>query len=364
SAACPLPQAARPVPPTAPSRLPLRALAKLRRSATCRSPPAPPPPPRAAAATSPGAPAPGFCGHCRRLATGAAERFLLRRLMLWPARLACWRARLRTPPRVHPVSGKAGRCVRSPPAACATLDAGTRRQSGRFAEIKSAGPPSCRRGQSKQRQRRQIAGGQNMKLSRRKSTFLTTVSPGRGYWRRQLGEHVVAAHLKLHGRLRTREFRASSARRAWEPPGSQPRVETAGDRLLISLEFGTARRTPVNQGADGATFLEQPPATSLRFGDGTERETRRSEGEQRPKGRRRAKKSGRKIRRRRDEVGRSQGFHANGVPVLSVAVRNLQFDAVKELLQLGADVNTAGKEKGNTPLHEAVMKGYDGQAQL
>uniref|UniRef100_A0A1I8FI21 ANK_REP_REGION domain-containing protein n=1 Tax=Macrostomum lignano TaxID=282301 RepID=A0A1I8FI21_9PLAT len=361
-----LPQPHAPCPHCA-KQVPLR-LAKCvvcdcpRRPAATTAAPPPPPPPLAL-------PAPASARHCRRLAT-AGGRFLLR--LLWPP-AGCWRARLGRLHRVHPVSGKAGRAVRPARRRLCRLLTPARRQSAllypsalelrKLERRTAAGPPSV---PSQQQQRRQIAGGQT-EAQPTQSTFLTTVSPGRGYWRRQL-EHVVA-HLKLHADSNP-EFRASIgtprmerlvrsrvSETAGDRPADQPGIRTARDerhRRRLRYASGDGRRGNRNGYGYGYDYGDEyDDEDYVAYGDEMYRSDEYDsgwsllalngklgdrEGEQRPKGRRQGrKKSGRK-----SDGEEMKAFNANGVPVLSVAVRNLQFDAVKELLQLGADVNTAG----------------------
>ena len=49
--------------------------------------------------------------------------------------------------------------------------------------------------------------------------------------------------------------------------------------------------------------------------------------------------------------------NSEGLPALHVAVFNGHADAVKVLVDEGADVNVRGPSSGNTALHEAVLLG-------
>jgi len=50
-------------------------------------------------------------------------------------------------------------------------------------------------------------------------------------------------------------------------------------------------------------------------------------------------------------------MNKEGVPALHVAVLSAHADAVKVLVEEGADVNVQGPTGGNSALHEAVMLG-------
>ncbi|PAA85877.1 hypothetical protein BOX15_Mlig021025g1, partial [Macrostomum lignano] len=251
------------------------------------------------------------------------------------------------------------------------------------------------------------SSSQSGEVRRERVPFLTSVSPGRGYWRKQI-DHVVA-HLKVYTNNNT-EFRALIG----EPRMGRlmhGRLTEDGDQLHLQLTFALKDdRDPFRPGSSGPFSLADPAgyfkriptssaaaagaangdldsyrseASSVVSGADTKRTGRKAKrGSGRPKsgtikeGREISaadqsliRECGSKGEARPEEVRRliteqsadPNARNKNGVPVLTVAVRNLHIEAVRELLEQGADANIQGKEKGNTPLHEAILKGYDGQ---
>ena len=60
-----------------------------------------------------------------------------------------------------------------------------------------------------------------------------------------------------------------------------------------------------------------------------------------------------------DQSADPNAANKEGVPALILAVRSCFKDAVPVLVNCGADVNVRGPDKGNSALHEAVLKGFD-----
>ncbi|KAK3597887.1 hypothetical protein CHS0354_029470 [Potamilus streckersoni] len=225
------------------------------------------------------------------------------------------------------------------------------------------------------------------KSMRDRKPLLTAVSPGKGYWRKQV-DHICQ-HLKAHAQ-NDAEFRALIG----EPKMGKlltSTVQEDGYELSLTLTFAlrgnkdkfTGKRLGIT--GDYLSFhTEQDSLTSYRSDSEEEiietetpkKETKRvtkvkrkpvpkvppqdqlllrelgSQGEGSPS----------EVQRLLDEGSDPNCINKNGLPALHVAVKNKRVDCIPVLVQGGADINRKGPAamRGNTALHEAIGLGPSG----
>ncbi|KAK2183985.1 hypothetical protein NP493_288g03000 [Ridgeia piscesae] len=233
------------------------------------------------------------------------------------------------------------------------------------------------------------------KQMRDRQPLMTAVSPGRGYWRKQM-DHICA-HLKAHAQNNA-EFRALIG----EPRMGKiltTAVHEDGYELSLTVNFAlrgnndpfVGQKTGLSHADFLSTYTQGRKASissftshdSLVSGDSTVRSTSRRNKHR--TGRRIKKKvvkdtklseEDRKLLREVGKQGEGQSeevqqlideganpncVNRDNVPVLHVAVRNKHSDVIPVLVQAGASVNKKGPSGGNTALHEAVALGAGGQ---
>ncbi|CAD5118152.1 DgyrCDS6888 [Dimorphilus gyrociliatus] len=227
------------------------------------------------------------------------------------------------------------------------------------------------------------------KNMRDKNPVLTAVSPGRGYWRKQM-DHICG-HLKAHAQNNA-EFRSliaeprmgkivstsvredgyelsltvSFALRTDADPFQGKRMDLKNSQFLSSYTQGgraslrsynsedsLISHTSSFKGARKKPTKKTVKNKKVERGDKTMLQLLRElgkNGEGRPS----------EIEQLIEEGADPNGTNKDGVPVLQVAVKNSHTDAIPVLIDSGADVNKKGPNKGNTALHEAVLLGIDG----
>ncbi|KAL3873518.1 hypothetical protein ACJMK2_036625 [Sinanodonta woodiana] len=225
------------------------------------------------------------------------------------------------------------------------------------------------------------------KSMRDRKPLLTAVSPGKGYWRKQV-DHICQ-HLKAHAQ-NDAEFRALIG----EPKMGKlltSTVQEDGYELSLTLTFAlrgnkdkfTGKRLGIT--GDYLSFhTEQDSLTSYRSDseeENIETETPKKETKRVTKVKRKpAQKvppqdqlllrelgsqgegSPAEVQRLLDEGSDPNCVNKNGLPALHVAVKNKRVDCIPVLVQGGADVNKKGPAamRGNTALHEAISLGPSG----
>ncbi|GFO03818.1 ankyrin repeat-containing protein c20orf12-like protein [Plakobranchus ocellatus] len=230
------------------------------------------------------------------------------------------------------------------------------------------------------------------KQMRDRRPLLTAVSPGRGYWRKQI-EHICQ-HLKAHTQ-NDAEFRALIG----EPKMGKlltSSVEEDGYELSLTLTFALrGGKDPVlgkqlgvsksesylsaHTKLDERMYSEDDDDDSYEEDIDTSRSGTKKIRKQKPR-----KKTGPKlsplnvklfkqlgpngeasvseVQQLIDEGADPNGVNKNEFPPLHVAVKNKHIDAIDVLVHNGAEINTKGPSsiKGNTALHEAVNLGPSG----
>ncbi|KAK3092414.1 hypothetical protein FSP39_002533 [Pinctada imbricata] len=211
--------------------------------------------------------------------------------------------------------------------------------------------------------------------------LLTAVSPGKGYWRKQV-DHICA-HLKAHAQNEA-EFRALIG----EPKMGKlltSTVQEDGYELSVTLTFAIRSNKDPLAGrkiAMSGDYLSQhTEQDSWRNSDSDEeiiagkKRTKKSKPKKKvtpkmaaidQKLLRELGHSGEgdpaEVQQLIDEGANVECTNKDGLPCLYVAVKNKRVESIPVLVGSGADVNMKGPSsiKGNTPLHEAVGLGPSG----
>ncbi|XP_076443022.1 double zinc ribbon and ankyrin repeat-containing protein 1-like [Babylonia areolata] len=234
------------------------------------------------------------------------------------------------------------------------------------------------------------------KQMRDRRPLLTAVSPGKGYWRRQV-DHICQ-HLKAHAQ-NDAEFRALIG----DPKMGRlltSSVQEDGYELSLTLTFAlrenkdpfvdrklgisthkgylsqhTERDSVVSGSEDEVMSEDNVTARSTTSASGRKRSARRAKQKkkQAPKPSPLDVKllrqlgsegtgSSTEVQKLIDEGANPSSESKSGVPALHLAARNKHIDCIAVLVQSGADVNAKGPAsvKGNTALHEAVSLGVSG----
>lgn len=230
------------------------------------------------------------------------------------------------------------------------------------------------------------------KQMRDRKPLLTAVSPGRGYWRKQI-DHICQ-HLKAHTQ-NDAEFRALIG----EPKMGKlltSAVQEDGYELSLTLTFalrGTkdpfvGKQLGVSRSegylSTHTQLDEQMYSEDEESEDEEDVETSRSAGVKKVKKPKAKKKPASKlsplnaklfkqlgpnseasveeIQQLLDEGADPNCLNKNNLPPLHVAAKNSHIDAIDVLIRGGAQVNAKGPSsiKGNTALHEAVALGVSG----
>ncbi|CAH1791938.1 unnamed protein product [Owenia fusiformis] len=227
------------------------------------------------------------------------------------------------------------------------------------------------------------------KLARDRKPLLTSVSPGKGYWRKQM-EHICT-HLKAHAQ-NDAEFRALVG----EPRMGKlltTAVHEDGYELSLTVNFALrgnqdpfkgknlgmskgeylsayteGRRGSVGSFASMDSLASEENSPNKKTKKKVKKVKKKVEDKQSPDDKRLLKEVGKngegspeEVQQLIDEGADPNCTNKNGVPVLHVAVMNKHIDAIPVIVQAGADVNTKGPNRGNSALHEAVTLGHDGR---
>lgn len=235
------------------------------------------------------------------------------------------------------------------------------------------------------------------KQMRDRQPLMTAISPGRGYWRKQI-EHICQ-HLKVHAQ-NCADFRALIAEPKMGKLVSGTVHEDAYE-LSLTLNFALSKlHTTMANGNlivsperedymspyPDRNILESFRSESSQVSETTEDST--TEHSKKTKKTRRTKKSkkspdnrlapiDRKLLKEvgpkgEGDVSQVQQFldegadpnctNKDGMPVLIVAVKNKHNDCIPVIVQAGASINQKGPAscQGNTALHEAVNLGVAG----
>lgn len=235
------------------------------------------------------------------------------------------------------------------------------------------------------------------KQMRDRQPLLTAISPGRGYWRKQI-EHICQ-HLKVHAQ-NCADFRALIAEPKMGKLVSGTLHEDAYE-LSLTLNFalwdpppsmanGNVTVTPAREDymspyPDG-NILESFRSESSQVSETTEDSAtekvmktkkirkmkltkKTSENRLAPIDRKLLKEVGAKgggevsqVQQLIDEGADPNCTNKDGVPVLCVAVKNKHKDCIPVIVQAGAVINQKGPPSchGNTALHQAVNLGPEG----
>lgn len=223
-----------------------------------------------------------------------------------------------------------------------------------------------------------------------KKPVLTAVSPGKGYWRKQI-DHICG-HIKAHAQNNA-EFRALIGE-----PRMGKVISTAvhedGYELSLTVNFalrgnkdpfvgermGYTKRELLSQMTSKASITSYGSQESLvsvlstaRSRTGKKKSARKpkkkvpKENKQTPEDKLLLKELGKNGEGDPHEVEKliEEGADANvhnkdDFPVLHVAVQNKRHEAIPILVQHGADIHGKGPNRGNTALHDAVSLGYKG----
>ncbi|VDH96411.1 Hypothetical predicted protein [Mytilus galloprovincialis] len=223
---------------------------------------------------------------------------------------------------------------------------------------------------------------------RDRQPLMTPVSPGKGYWRKQV-DHICH-HLKAHAQ-NDAEFRALIG----EPKMGKllsGAVQEDGHELSITLTFAIrGNKDPLTGRKLGITgdylsmHTENDSLTSYRS-DSEDEEIAKITGKKKttvrkPKPRRKEtpkvapidqkilKELGpsgegdpTEIQRLIDEGANAECTNKDGLPCIYVAIKNRRVECLPVLIDQGVEVNQKGPSsiRGNTPLHEAVTLGTSG----
>lgn len=224
------------------------------------------------------------------------------------------------------------------------------------------------------------------KMMRDRRPLLTAISPGKGYWRKQV-EHMTQ-HMKAHAQ-NDAEFRALIG----EPKMGKlltASVQEDGYELSLTLTFalrgGKDKFAGKKLGITGdylSLYTEQDNQTTYRSdSDDFEEiiETPKRGTKKVVKKKKPAKKVNKEDQLLLKEIG-AQGegdptilqqliddgsnpncVNKHGIPALHIAAKNKRAECISVLVEAGADVDKKGPTaiKGNTALHEAVSLGPAG----
>lgn len=222
---------------------------------------------------------------------------------------------------------------------------------------------------------------------RDRQPLMTPVSPGKGYWRKQV-DHICH-HLKAHAQ-NDAEFRALIG----EPKMGKllsGAVQEDGHELSITLTFAIREnKDPLTGRKLGITgdylsmHTENDSLTSYRSDSEDEEIARITEKKKTVKKNKPRKKETAKIapidqkllkelgpsgegdptevQRLIDEGANATCTNKDGLPCIYVAIKNKRTECLPVLVDQGVEVNQKGPSsiKGNTPLHEAVSLGTSG----
>ncbi|XP_074645402.1 double zinc ribbon and ankyrin repeat-containing protein 1-like isoform X2 [Tubulanus polymorphus] len=221
------------------------------------------------------------------------------------------------------------------------------------------------------------------KLMRDRKPLMTAVSPGRGYWRKQM-DHICT-HLRAHTQ-NDAQFRALIG----EPRMGKlinTMVQEDGYELSLTINFalrgnkdpltgkpfniskGEFLSTVTNRRASIDSFRSESTVASYTSGKRRTRKkkkpVKKEDDDETKMNKALIKEVGKNGEGRIDEVQRliDEGADAKvavtkeNIPVLIYAVMNKHIDAVPVLVQNGSDVNEKSPFRGNTALHEAVSLG-------
>ncbi|ELU16303.1 hypothetical protein CAPTEDRAFT_151808 [Capitella teleta] len=231
---------------------------------------------------------------------------------------------------------------------------------------------------------------------RDRKPLMTAISPGRGYWRKQM-EHVCA-HLKAYA-ANNPEFRAliGEPRMGKLTSGT---VHEDGYELSLTVNFALRGTNdpfvgkPMGVSRDFLSSYTTGRKSSLKSYGSMEslssaQSTARSGKKKSARKVKKTKKISKQTKTLEDDLttedkqllqelgkggsGSVEEVHQlidegadpscvnrDGIPVLHLAVLNKHVDAIPVLVQEGADVNRKGPNRGNTALHEAVGLGTGG----
>ncbi|XP_067682776.1 double zinc ribbon and ankyrin repeat-containing protein 1-like isoform X1 [Haliotis asinina] len=229
------------------------------------------------------------------------------------------------------------------------------------------------------------------KQMRDRRPLLTAISPGRGYWRRQI-EHICM-HLKAHAQ-NDAEFRALIG----EPKMGKlitSAIQEDGYELSLNLTFAlrgnkdpfVGKKLGVSQQGYLSMHTDRDSINSYNMdsedsGEDTARTTNNKKSTKKAKAKK--KNTGPKLSPINSKLMKEIGAHGdgspsevqqlvdegadpscvnkNGLPALHVASKNRHLDCIPVLVDAGADVNRKGPStiKGNTALHESVNLGPSG----
>lgn len=220
--------------------------------------------------------------------------------------------------------------------------------------------------------------------------LLTAVSPGRGYWRKQI-DHICQ-HLKAHTQ-NDAEFRAligepkmgklltsSIQEDGYEMSLTLTFALRGGKDPFVGKQLGVSRsegflssHTQIDERIDSDEYESEEEIHSSRSAN--MKKTRKAKPKKKPGPKLSPenvnlfKQLGSKvdtsvsdIQQLLDEGADPNCLNKNDLPPLHVAVKNNHVDAVDVLVHGGAEINYKGPSsiKGNTALHEAVMLGPTG----
>ena len=222
---------------------------------------------------------------------------------------------------------------------------------------------------------------------RDRQPLMTPVSPGKGYWRKQV-DHICH-HLKAHAQ-NDAEFRALIG----EPKMGKllsGAVQEDGHELSITLTFAIrGNKDPLTGRKLGITgdylsmHTENDSLTSFRS-DSEDEEIAKITGKKKTikKNKPRRKETPKvvpidqkllkelgpsgegdptELQRLIDDGANAECTNKDGLPSIYIAIKNRRVECLQVLVNQGVEVNQKGPSfiKGNTPLHEAVGLGTSG----
>ncbi|XP_073699784.1 double zinc ribbon and ankyrin repeat-containing protein 1 [Garra rufa] len=229
----------------------------------------------------------------------------------------------------------------------------------------------------KRSQQREAELSRQEQMSDRKP-LLTAISPGRGYWRKQL-DHICA-HLRSYTQNNT-EFRALIG----EPRlGRMISAVIQEDSYEVSLRINFISASPegsrsssagqqsrsvasesqnlsaVTEGRNSASPANKKKQKKISSSDATEKQPESKDSlllkESGPEGRGRISA----VQQLLDEGADPACLGSDGRPALIAAVLNGHHDVIPVLVQREADVNQPSGPLNNTALHEAAALGNEG----
>ncbi|PVD25450.1 hypothetical protein C0Q70_13106 [Pomacea canaliculata] len=230
------------------------------------------------------------------------------------------------------------------------------------------------------------------KQMRDRRPVTSAVSPGRGYWRKQV-DHICL-HLKAHAQ-NDAEFRALIA----DPKMGRlitSSVQEDGFELSLTLTFAIreskdpfvgrqlgistsngylSQRTDHDSSSEEEIMSEDNITSRSTTSTGKKKSAKRSKAKKKispqisPQNVKLLRHlgeggedSGTTIQQLIDEGADPNCINKSGLPALHVAAKNKRIECIPVLIQAGAEVNAKGPSsiKGNSALHEAVTLGPDG----